>query len=125
MPISEVTPEIISESVLVGFGSGIYFDTFHQKMFEFLKGLPNQRGKKAFLFYTSGIRKLPIVNCADAQFRHLVEKKGFIIVGTFGCRGWDTYPRILRPFGGIHKHRPGTKDCQRAALFATCLSSVP
>ncbi|MCJ7827516.1 flavodoxin [Patescibacteria group bacterium] len=115
--LQQADKEMTADSSLVGFGSGIYFGKFHQKLFEFVESLPAQNGKKAFIFYTSGIPKIPLINPAGNKFKSLLKRKGFELVGEFGCRGWDTYPKIVRPFGGISKGRPNVVDLRRATKF--------
>ena len=109
---------------LVGFGSGIYFGRFHQSLFKFVQSLPKQKGRKVFLFSTSGIPRIPLVYDFHRSFRYQLKAKGFEVVGEFNCPGWDNYPQLVRPFGGIRKNRPNTRDLERAKAFATRLRPI-
>lgn len=51
--VEEVTPAMLEEYDLIGFGSGIYYGKHHKTLLDFVAGLP-QQGKAAFVFSTSG-----------------------------------------------------------------------
>lgn len=122
------TPEKLKTSSLkdfdlIGFGSGIYFGRFHKKISNLVEKLPFFKGKKAFLFATSGAIN-GILQPPDFDFFKAVEKKllkkGFLIVGKFDCLGWDSY--VLKSLGGINKGRPNKKDLAKAREFAKSLT---
>jgi len=109
---------------LIGFGSGIYFGEHHKSLLSLADKLPVLKGKKAFIFSTSGVsNKLNFLHNIRHRTVHfhnpLKEKllrKGFDIIGEFSCRGFD----IVGPFkliGGISKGRPNEKDLKRAENF--------
>ncbi len=106
---------------LIGFGSGIYHRKHHEDLLAFVDKMPCMKGKKAFIFSTSGARKMPLVNNFGADLKEKLLAKGFEIVGEFSCRGWDTYPLFVRPFGGISKSHPDEKDLNNAEAFAKSL----
>lgn len=95
----------------IGFASGIYFRSFHKSVLTFAEqNLPDN--KQVFLLYTYGIRQ---PGYTKAIVRILSSKKGELI-GTFGCRGYDTFG----PFkfvGGIAKGHPDYIDCANATAF--------
>lgn len=99
---------------LIGFGSGIYNGKPHKKLLETIEKLPDDfRGRYAFIFCTSR-------SCKDSNLenlRRLLEKKGFILLGTFHTYGFYTNG-ILRLVGGINKGRPNSLDYMDAADFA-------
>lgn len=103
---------------LIGFGSGIYHMKHHKALLNLIDKLPYMKGKKAFVFSTSGMRRIPIVNNFNKVLENKLLDKGFEIVGKFNCRGWDTYPLFVRPFGGISKGRPNETDLNKAEEFA-------
>jgi flavodoxin len=114
-----VDPKTLPEYDLVGFGSGIYFNAVHTRLRNFVRGLPDVDGVQAFTFFTSGARELPLARYSKPMRKQLASK-GFRVVGSFSCRGWDT----VGPFGlvgGINKGRPDHHDLDRAAKFATRL----
>jgi flavodoxin len=105
---------------LVGFGSGIYFGKHHQSLLDFADSLPMLRNRRAFIFSTSGLRKIPFVHDFDKPLRRRLQRKGFDIIGEFSCRGLDTY-RATRLVGGVNKGRPSAEDLKQAEDFATGL----
>jgi flavodoxin len=105
---------------LVGFGSGIYFGKHHESLLDFADSLPMVRNRRAFIFSTSGLRKIPFVHDFDKPLRRRLQRKGFDIIGEFSCRGLDTY-RATRLVGGVNKGRPNAEDLKQAEDFATDL----
>lgn len=70
----------------------------------------------AFTFLTSGAREIPLLGY-HRPIRDRLEQKGFEVIGSFSCRGFDT----VGPFGfigGINRGRPNEHDLGRAAAFA-------
>ncbi|MEM2930904.1 MAG: flavodoxin family protein [Thermoproteota archaeon] len=118
---AEADAETISKYDLIGFGSGIYFGRHHESLFSLVERLPIQNGKRVFIFSTSGLRKIMLIHDFDKPLRNMLLAKGFIIVGGFNCRGWDTYPLWVRPFGGINKGKPGERELEEAKRFAISL----
>jgi flavodoxin len=108
----EVTDELISQYDLIGFGSGIYMWKHHQKLLELADRLSSIKGKKAFIFSTSGANR----NQHD-KLREKLINKGFNIVGEFTCPGWDTVIPLFTLFGGINKGRPNETDINKAKEF--------
>ncbi|MEM3712547.1 MAG: flavodoxin family protein [Thermoproteota archaeon] len=115
---TEVDAEVISKYDLIGFGSGIYFGKHHSSLFCFIDKLPYQNGKRAFIFSTSGLRKIWLIHDFDKPLQDKLLAKDFRIIGSFNCRGWDTYPFWVKPFGGINKGKPDIKDIEEAKNFA-------
>jgi flavodoxin len=105
---------------LIGFGSGIYHRKHHEDLLAFVDKLEKQK-KKAFIFSTSGMRRIRIINDFNKALENKLLDKGFEIVGEFSCRGWDTYPLFVRPFGGISKGHPDEADLKMAEAFAKSL----
>lgn len=115
----EVTAEELASYDLVGFGSGIYGMAFHPRLFGFVRSLPPVEGQKAFMFATSGSRELWVWPFTG-PLRLLLESKGYDVVDTFSCRGFDTW-LPLRLIGGINKGRPNAADLDAARAFAARL----
>jgi len=115
---TEVDEAVVSKYDLIGFGSGIYFGKHHRSLLDLVDKLPDQNGKPAFIFSTSGLRKMRLIHDFDKPLMGKLFKKGFKIVGEFNCRGWDTYPLWVKPFGGVNKGKPGEKELEEAACFA-------
>jgi flavodoxin len=108
---------ILERYDLIGFGSGIYFGKHHRSLLNFVDKLPVVRNKKAFIFSTSGLRKIPFVHDFNKPLRKKLQRKAFDIVAEFSCRGLDTY-RATRLVGGINKGRPNAEDLKQAEDFA-------
>jgi flavodoxin len=109
-------PDKISEYDLVGFGSGIYYMTVDARLRKLIRRLPTVDHIRAFTFVTSGAREVPLLAYGKPVRRQL-ESKGFEVIGSFSCRGFDT----IGPFGyigGINRGRPNDHDLDRAAAFA-------
>ena len=94
---------------LIGFASGIYFGKFHQSVVEFAKNnLPD--GKKAFFLSTYGGSN------GTRTIEETVKAKGVRIVGSFGCKGYDTFGPF-KLVGGICKGHPDEADLKNACRF--------
>ena len=107
---------------LIGFGSGIYFGRHHESVLDFVDKLPVLRNKKAFVFSTSGLRKIPLVHDFDRPLKKKLQRKGFGIIAEFSCRGLDTY-RATRLVGGLNRGRPNIEDLKQAEDFARSLKN--
>jgi flavodoxin len=102
---------------LIGFGSGVYFGRHHASLLDFVDRLPTVRDKKAFIFSTSGLRKIPFLHDFDRSLKERLRRKGFDVIGEFSCRGFDT-SRAAMILGGINRGRPNARDLQQADDFA-------
>ena len=116
-----VKPEAVTDAMLkkynlIGFGSGIYMWKNHKSLLELADRFPHMKGKKAFIFSTSGAANKVALKC-HKQLRDKLKGKGFKIIGEFNCQGYDTVgPFIL--FGGFNKGRPNKEDIKDARAFA-------
>lgn len=119
----EVAPDDVAGYDLVGIGSGIYGMTFHPRLWRFARALPKVPGTPAFLFATSGSPDL-WWRPTTLALRRLLRSKGYRVVGTFSCRGLDTWGP-LRLVGGINKGRPSDADLRAARAFASQLGRRP
>jgi flavodoxin len=117
----QVRPEEIAEYELVGFGSGIYGATFDASVLDLADRLPQAAGKKAFLFSTYGapafVADRKFVESNHAQIREKLKAKGYMVIGEFGCAGWNTNS-FLKYFGGLNKGKPDAGDLRNAEAFA-------
>ena len=123
----EADAEKIHEYDLVGFGSGIYSDKHHKTILDFVEKIPEQFGKKAFIFSTDGaprgLMKEGSSMLADQtqknhqSLREKLQAKGYEIIDEFNCGGWNTNS-FLKVFGGINKGKPNEQDFSNARKFA-------
>jgi flavodoxin len=122
LQVRQADAGMLEQYDLIGFGSGIYFGKHHESLLDFVDKLPMPRNKKAFIFSTSGLRKIPFFHDFDKRLKEKLRRKGFDTVGEFSCRGLDTY-RATRLVGGINKGRPNAKDLKQAEDFARSLKN--
>jgi len=115
--VHQVDASMLERYDLIGFGSGVYFGKHSESLLDFVDKLPVVKNKKAFIFSTSGLRKIPLVHDFDKPLRKRLEQKGLYIVGEFSCRGLDTY-RAAGLVGGVNKGRPNANDLKKAEDFA-------
>ena len=122
LQVKQADVSMLEQYGLIGFGSGIYFGRHHESLLDFVDKLPKLRNKKAFIFSTSGLRKIPFVHNFDKPLRKKLQRKGFDIIGEFSCRGLDTY-RATKLVGGVNKGRPNAEDLKQAEDFASGLKN--
>ena len=98
---------------LIGFASGIYFNTFDKRIVNYIVDSNFSKNQKVFLVYTCGL------NYRDhaKDVKKLLDKKNVQCIGTFSCRGFDTFG-IFKKIGGIAKGHPNKKDLANAQQFA-------
>ena len=114
-----VDPKTLHDYDLVGFGSGIYFMAVHPRLWRLVRRLARVDGVPAFTFFTSGAPEVPLMGYSQ-PIRHLLASKGFRVLDSFSCRGFDMVG-LLRLVGGFNKGRPNDRDLNRAAAFAARL----
>lgn len=102
----------LAEYDCVFLASGIYFNTLHRSLMDFIEHTAF-KGKKVCILYTCGFRYREYAKPAA----RLLAQKGAHYAGSFGCRGFDTYG-LLEKIGGIAKGHPNQTDLEKAAAFA-------
>ena len=122
LQVKQADVNMLEQYDLIGFGSGIYFGKHHDSLLDFVETLPMVRNKKAFIFSTSGLRKIRFFHDFDKPLKERLQRKGFDIIGEFSCRGLDTY-RATKLVGGINRGRPNVKDLKQAEDFARGLKN--
>jgi len=122
LQVKQVDASILEQYDLIGFGSGIYFGKHHNSLLAFVDKLPMIRNKKAFIFSTSGLRKMRFIHNFDKPLKEKLQRKGFDIIGEFSCRGYDTSQAAII-VGGINRDRPNAKDLKQTEDFARGLVS--
>ena len=101
----------LSEYDLIGFASGIDFGKFYESVEQFLdNNLPEN--KRVFFLYTCA----RVSNRFTETIKTAVHKKNAIILGEYGCRGFNTYGP-WKMIGGMNKGHPSAKEIQDALLF--------
>jgi len=118
---SEVDVSRIGDYDLIGFGSGIYNHSHHRALLELADRLLTA-GKPVFIFSTRGYgRPLPAREDDHKELREKLMAKGYTVTGEFACKGWSTFYRATRLFGGINRGSPGPKELSRAREFVASL----
>lgn len=97
---------------IVGFGSGIYYGKHDKKLMEFVDKFCDTKAY-AFVFSTSGSDSVEKNNKALVD---LLKSKNKIVLGSFGCKGYDKY-FIFKVVGGINKGHPDEQDLKNAQKF--------
>lgn len=111
-----VDPVTVGRHAIVGFGSGIFRGTHHPRLRTFIERLPPVAGTPAFVFSTSGFGRSQS-RPWQAPLDRLLRSRGYDVVGSFACRGCDTW-LPLRLVGGVNKGHPDATDLDRAREFA-------
>lgn len=96
---------------VIGFASGIYHGHFHRSLFEYLEECI-QLPQKTFLIHTSGSGHAKY----NVSFLEAVKAKGLESIGSFHCKGFDTFG-VFQYIGGIAKKHPNEKDAARLKAF--------
>ena len=112
----EVDEKSLEATDLLGIGSGVYWMRYHPRISAFVRRLPRAAHKAAFVYSTSGSSEL--VMSPFTRLERPLEAKGYDVLGSFSCRGWDTW-LPLRLIGGLNKGRPNDADLARARSFAS------
>ena len=101
---------------LYGFGAGIDSGKHYRQILEFAGKFPAVQKKRAFIFSTSGIYSEKKMAKDHKALRDILLKKGFVIIGEFSCRGFNTNS-VLKIFGGMNKGHPDNVDLKNAETF--------
>ena len=101
----------------IGFASGIYYSKFHDTVVHYAaQYLPE--GKETFFVCTHCSTACP--EKYYAAITEAVKAKKCSILGTFSCRGYDTFGPF-KLIGGMAKGHPDADDLQRARAFIQAL----
>jgi flavodoxin len=112
----QTNPEELRDYTLIGFGSGIYGGKHHVDLLELADKLPHVTNKKAFIFSTSALTGKTKVAEDHSLLREKLQSKGYVIVGEFACKGFNTNS-FMKYFGGMNKGRPNAEDLKQAEKF--------
>lgn len=95
----------------VGFASGIYYGKFHDRVLAFARQYLPQGGRTFFVF-TGGAPRAG----NDKAMHALAREKGAQVLGTYFCKGYDTFGPF-RLVGGVAKGHPDADELRRAEEF--------
>ena len=103
---------------LIGFASGIDFGKFYDPVEQFLsKNLPEN--KRVFFLYTCA----RVSNRFTETIKTAARKKRAVILGEYGCRGFNTYSP-WKMIGGMNKGHPSAEELQGAVHFFESLLNI-
>jgi len=106
----ECKEEDLSDYDVIGFASGTYFGRFSEKVMEFARNnLPSK--KQVFLINTYGVK-----GNYTKEIEQIITEKSCRLIGTYGCRGFDTFGPF-KLIGGIAKGHPNESDVKGAIEF--------
>ena len=96
---------------LIGFASGIDFGRFYGSVERFLKeNLPPN--KKVFFLYTCARKN----ECFTETMRSAALEKGAVLLGEYGCKGYNTYGP-WKMIGGMNRNHPTDAELESAVQF--------
>ena len=101
----------LQEYEVIGFASGIDFGKFYEEIENFAEAnLPIK--KEVFFLYTCAMERKGFTN----SIREIAVKKEAIILGEYGCKGYNTYgPWQL--IGGMNKNHPTEAEIVEVVNF--------
>lgn len=110
----DATKEIhvdLNEYDTIGFASGIDFGKFYEEIENFARvNLPLK--KQVFFLYTCAMDRAGFTD----SVKEIALKKDAIILGEYGCKGYNTYgPWKL--IGGMNKSHPTENEIQECVNF--------
>ena len=110
-------PEELEQYDIIGFGAGIDSGKHHKPLLDFADKLQQDKNKKAFIFSTAALSGEKKAAKDHSALREKLQSKGYIIVGEFQCKGFNTNS-FMKYFGGMNKGRPNVSDLKNAEEFA-------
>lgn len=121
MTPEQVNLDELQDYDLIGFGAGIDSGRHYKPLLDLADRLPETNKKAAFIFSTSAIQGEGKVAKDHSLLREKLQSKGYIIIGEFSCKGFNTNS-LLKYFGGINKGKPDSEDLRHAGEFALSLT---
>ena len=95
---------------LVGFASGIAYSRFYDSVVRAAHMIP--KGTKVFFIYTCAKNDKDF----SAGIKKTVSERGAECLGSYGCRGYNTYGP-LRLIGGMNNSNPSEEELKGAFGF--------
>ncbi|MDD6214876.1 MAG: flavodoxin domain-containing protein [Firmicutes bacterium] len=107
---NEQIPDL-SDYDCIGLASGIEFGKFYKSVYIAANGVI-QQGKDIFIIYTCGQDN----GKQGREIKAIAQERGCKILGSFGCKGYDTFGPF-KLVGGINKKHPNDGDIKAALMF--------
>lgn len=99
-----------NEYDIIGFASGIAYKKFYENVYKAAEMMPD--GKSTFFIYTCAKNSTDF----SKDIQNVVEQKGCECLGSYGCKGYNTYGP-LKLIGGMNKNNPTENELQKAVEF--------
>lgn len=116
--IDKLNIESLDKYDLIGFGSGIYNQKHHIKIYQLINNL-NLKNKNVFVFSTSAAG----FKLQNNDLIKYLNTKDAIVKNNFSCKGYYTN-NFLKLFGGTSKGHPNNDDILNAQNFANDLLNL-
>lgn len=109
----------LEEYDFIGFASGICFSRFYEKITACVQEkLPI--GKQVFFLYTCANNSKDF----SENIKQIAIEKGCNVMGTYGCKGFNTYGPF-KIVGGINKKHPSQSEIEGAiTFFENCIKKA-
>ena len=96
---------------VIGFASGIDFGKFYKVIEDFAQdNLPNE--KQVFFLYTCAMKRKGFTD----SMKKIALEKNSLILGEYGCKGYNTYGP-WKIIGGMNKNHPTETEIMSAIEF--------
>lgn len=106
----------LSEYDRIGFASGVFYQSMHKNILNCIERTKFREGQKVFLIATCGV----IIRDYTKPAKKILAKKNIEVLGSYQCRGFDTFG-LFAKIGGIAKKHPNDNDIRKAQKFVKSL----
>jgi len=112
----KANPARAGEFDILGIGTPVFYYKEPLLVRRFIEQLPRADGRPAFTFITHGGNPVNTLR----RMQKLLARRGYTVVNSFSCTGFDSYPMYLKSFR--EWGRPDAADLQAARDFGDRLA---
>lgn len=98
---------------LIGFASGVFYGQLHENLRRYLERADLSKEQRVFFAATCGMAYRDYTKSA----KEILARRGIRCLGSFQCRGFDTFGPFGK-IGGIARKHPSQRDLEKGAAFA-------
>lgn len=98
---------------LIGFASGVFYGQLHENLRRYLERVTLHKEQRVFFAATCGMAYRDYTKSA----KEILARRGIRCLGSFQCRGFDTFGPFGK-IGGIARKHPSQRDLEKGAAFA-------
>lgn len=102
----------IADYDIIGLASGCFYRNMHERIMKFAIETDFLERQSVFLICTCGVAYRDYTKST----KRILSNKGVEVLGSFQCRGFDTFGPFGK-IGGIAKGHPNEKDLSRARAW--------